>query len=77
MRYPLSGTPCEVHEGMTNLTTKQMREMVGCKVSYRGREGTIASVRPDMERVGMPSLCVELDCGDTAILRPSELGGAS
>ena len=62
---------------MTKLTAKEMREMVGCSVSYRGCQGTIQSVRPDMERVGMPSLCIRFEGGGVAILRPSELANMS
>lgn len=53
----------------TRMTARQMRQMVGSRVSYRGREAVIASVRPDM---GMMEL--QLDSGGTAIIRPSELG---
>ncbi len=49
------------------MTAKQMREMVGCAVNYRGREATVESVRPDMQMMR-----VVWD-GGAAIIRPSEL----
>lgn len=58
---------------MTKLTSRQLREMIGCGVSYRGREAVVLSVRPDMERLGLPSLVVILDGEQIAVLRPSEL----
>jgi hypothetical protein len=55
------------------IKASELREMVGCAVSYKGREGTIESVRPDMESCGMPSLCIRMQDGGVAILRPQEL----
>jgi hypothetical protein len=60
---------------MKKMTAKEMRQMVGCKVNYRGREATIESVRPDMERLGLPSLRLVWD-GGVAILRPCEIAAA-
>jgi hypothetical protein len=59
---------------MTKLTACQLRAMVGCRVSYKGREATVLYVRPDMERLGLPSLgLVILDETGLAVIRPSEL----
>jgi len=49
------------------MTAVQMRAMVGRTASYRGREVTIESVRPDMQ---MMRLAWD---GGAAIIRPSEL----
>lgn len=51
----------------TRLTAKQMREMIGCSVNYRGREAVIETVRPDMQM-----MLVRWD-GGSAIIRPEEL----
>ena len=55
------------------MIAREMRQMVGCKVSYRGREATIEGVRPDMERAGLPSLRLQIAGGGVAIIRPGEL----
>jgi hypothetical protein len=55
------------------LTARQLRCMVGCGVSYRGRWATVLSVRPDMERLGLPSLCLAVEGSGIAVIRPSEL----
>lgn len=59
---------------MNKLSTSQLRRMIGCGVSYRGREGTIEGILPDAERRGQPSLVIRMSDTDmVAVIRPSEL----
>jgi hypothetical protein len=51
----------------TKMTVAQWRSMVGCKINHLGREGVIASVRPDM---GMMEVVFS---GRRALMRPSEI----
>lgn len=55
------------------MTANELRQMVGCKVSYRGHDATVDYVRPDMERLGLPSIKLVWADGGAAILRPTEI----
>ena len=59
---------------MKTMTKKELNAMVGCAVSYKGREGTIISVDHTEERRSGPSLRIFMfDTNMVAVVRPSEL----
>lgn len=53
----------------TKQTARTMRQMVGCRVNYRGTDGEIVGIFKAKEWM----MRVALDDGRTAILKPSEL----
>lgn len=60
---------------MKKLTAKELRSMVGCSVSYRGREAVVVNAMPDMGAPSPGMLRLEfVNGGGSAIVRPSELG---